>query len=118
MPKKEQPKFPIAGKIVGIVCLCILVYAFFNSVIGDILIEKHGKCAVARIYKEITGAKTGRSLAYWFACEGKKYEGMFPEDGVLKIGDSICVVYYESLPGMNRPLNYFDAGKITCGCGK
>jgi hypothetical protein len=112
----EQNKHPILSKIVGIVCLCILAYAFFNSIVGDILIRKHGRCTKAIIYRETLGVKTKSSLGYKFFTNGEEYKGLTPVDGILKIGDSICVVYFESLPGMNRPLSYFDAGKINCDC--
>jgi len=57
-------------------------------------------------------------LGYKFLINGKEYDGLVVEDKVLKIGDSICVVYIKSFPKINRPLTYFDSGEIKCDCKK
>jgi hypothetical protein len=96
--------------------MLVLVYAFFNLIIGDFLLKRKGDCAKAIIYKETFGGKTKPSLGYRFFHDGKNYNGLVVQDGVLKIGDSICVIYLDAFPRVNRPVTYFDAGEIKCGC--
>ena len=106
------------GKIVFIVVILIVLYAFFNSIVGDSILKNNGKCTKAVLYRETYGGKTKPSLGYKFLIDGKEYDGLVVEDKVLKIGDSICVVYIESFPRINRPLAYFDSGEIKCDCNK
>ena len=106
------------GKIVFIVVILIGIYAFFNCIVADSILKNNGKCTKAILYKETYGGKTKPSLGYKFLINGKEYDGLVVEDKVLKIGDSICVVYIESFPKINRPLTYFDSGEIKCDCKK
>jgi hypothetical protein len=48
----------------------------------------------------------------------KTHDGLVVQDGILKIGDSICVIYLSLFPGVNRPMNYFNVGEIKCKCKK
>ena len=106
------------GKIVFIVVILVILYTFFNSIVGDSILKSNGKCTKAILYRETYGGKTKPSLGYKFLIDGKEYDGLVVEDKVLKIGDSICVVYIESFPRINGPLAYFDRGEIKCDCNK
>lgn len=106
------------GKFVFIGSIVILLYALINSIGGDIILKKNGTCIKAILYRETFGGKTKPSLGYKFLFNGKTYDGLVVQDGVLKIGDSLCVVYLESFPSINRPVSYFDKGEIKCDCNK
>lgn len=106
----------LIGRLVFIACMLVLVYAFFNSIVGDFFLRRKGDCTKAIIYKETFGGKTKPSLGYRFFHDGKEYDGLVVKNGVLKIGDSICVVYLTAFPRINRPLSYFDDGEIKCDC--
>ena len=106
----------LKGRIVFIVCMLILAYAFFNSIVGDFLLKRKGDCTKAIIYKETFGGKTKPSFGYRFFYDGNEYHGLVVKNEVLKIGDSICVVYFPAFPRINRPLVYFDAGQVKCDC--
>lgn len=106
------------GKIVFIVVILIALYAFFNSIVGDAILKNNGKCTKAILYRKSYGGKTKPSLGYKFLINGKEYDGLVVVDDVLKIGDSICVIYIESLPNINRPLTYFNRSEIKCDCKK
>jgi len=104
------------GKIVFIGSIIILLYALFNSIGGDILLKENGACIRGVLYKKTYGGKTKPSLGYKFFFNGKEHTGLVVQDGILKIGDSICVVYLPSFPSVNRPVSYFDKGEIKCDC--
>lgn len=94
------------------------MYAFLNSIVGDSILRNNGKCTKAILYRETYGGKTKPSLGYKFLIDEKEYTGLIVEDGILKIGDSICVIYFQSYPKINRPLNYFNGNEIKCDCRK
>jgi hypothetical protein len=106
----------IQNRIIIVLCLIILTYGFVNSVIGDYLLRTHSNCIKAQIYKETYGGKTHPSYGYVFILNQKKYKGLMVKTDDLEIGDSICVVFLKSFPNINRPLSYFDEGKIKCDC--
>jgi len=106
------------GKFIFVGSILILLYALINSVGGDIVLKKRGICIKAILYRETYGGKTKPSYGYKFLFNGKIYDGLVVQDGVLKINDSICVVYLESFPNINRPITYFDKGEIKCDCNK
>lgn len=83
---------------------------------GDIILKRNGECTKAILYRETYGGKTKPSLGYKFLINGKTYDGLVVQDGVLKIDDSVCIVYLPSFPSVNRPLSYFDSGDIKCNC--
>ena len=111
----KKRKF-IVGKIVLIVCGLILLYAFVNSVIADMLIKQKGDCVQGVIYKETLGGKTSPSFGYRFLVNANTYEGLMTEDKVHKVGDSVCIVYYINYPHFNRPVSYFTPDKLKCYC--
>lgn len=93
---------------------------FFISVrtfIGDLLLKKSGVCAKAVLINEQNRVRSQRAtLLYAFVVNGKNCNGNSLEEDLTKVGDSVCIVYLESIPGINRPLKYFESGTIKCSC--
>ena len=106
----------VKGKVIVTLCIVILLYAIFNSIVGDFLLKKNPHCIKAQIYKETLAGKTHPSFGYFFLFDNEKYTGLMAEDKKLKIGDTICVVFLKTFPSINRPLTYFDSGEIKCNC--
>lgn len=113
LKQKPTPRFQSAILIIVII---ILLYAFVNSVIADILIKKNGQCIKAYIYKENPGTRTSPDFSYRFLVDCKTYKGVMSIVGNNKVGDSVCIVYFITHPDFNRPISYFDKGKINCDC--
>lgn len=105
-------------KIIIIICGLVILYVLFNSIIADIFLRRTGKCIKAYIYTETIGTRTSADLGFRFSINNEVYKGLMPVDKVLKVGDSICIVYLESFPSVNRPLRYFESGEARCNCGK
>ncbi|HTB52325.1 MAG TPA: hypothetical protein VK718_06075 [Ferruginibacter sp.] len=88
---------------------------FFNA----LLLKRNGKCGKAILtnmkvfqrYQETT-------MQYQFTYNGKKYNGDSLEKDFTKVGDSICIVYLESDPGINLSVKYFTESnmKVDCDC--
>lgn len=106
------------SKIISILILVIILYAIFNSIVVDHFIKRSGKCITAYIYGETSGGRTASSFKYRFYINNIAYYGLMNEYDDLKIGDSLCVVYWEAMPDKNRPLRYFKIGQIKCDCNK
>lgn len=104
------------GYVVIIGLFLFVGYAFLRSIIGDILLKKNGVCTKAVLYMETYGAKTGYDLGYKFFIGGKEYDGLVSERGGLKIGDTICVVYLQSFPGIHKSVGQLGAGSVKCDC--
>jgi hypothetical protein len=106
--------------------LVILFFAaFFSWIIylaGSTFIENHllkneGKCGKAILTNFVIHAHNlQRTLQYEFTYKGKTYTGDSLEDDLTKAGDSVCIIYLESYPGMNRAVKYFDGDKLPCNC--
>lgn len=114
--KPSNNKSSFLGKIVFTGVVLILLYAFFNSIIGDVFLKKYGVCVKAILYGKTFGGKTKPSLKYNFFSNEKNHTGFVTQDEKLKIGDSICIIYLASFAEVNRPLSYFDSGMIKCNC--
>ncbi len=106
----------VIGKIITVLCGLILLYAFINSIIADILIKRNGNCIKAFISRETLGGKTAPSLGYRFFVNSTIYNGLMSKDDIHNIGDSVCVVYYVNFPDFNRPVSYFTSNKLKCDC--
>ena len=96
--------------------MLILLYGLINVIIANAILKQNGKCIKAVLYGETYGGKTNPSFEYKFSIAGKNYDGLVVEDRLLKIGDSICVVYLKNFPIINRPLTYFNNKEIKCEC--
>jgi hypothetical protein len=104
------------GIIILVACIILIIAIFLNSYIQDSFLRKNHSCIKAQLYKDVFGGKTRPSFKYYFVYKNKEYTGLVVKDDVLKIGDSICVIYLEKFPSVNRPLSYFDSGEIKCDC--
>jgi hypothetical protein len=111
---RNPPK--IIGKLIFSGSVLLIIYAFFNSIVIDAMLRRSGKCIQANIYRETLGGKTRQALEYRFFLNGNAYHGLAKEDGIIKIGDNICIVYLENFPNKNRPIKYFSEGEIKCNC--
>ena len=56
------------------------------------------------------------TLVYSFTVGIKQYEGNSLEEDLSKAVDSICIIYLQSSPSINRPLRYFKEGEASCSC--
>lgn len=94
-----------------------ILYAVFNSVIVDILI-KNGTtgCVEAKIFARSTGRTSHPLLNYYFSYKSEEYTGVISEKSGLKINDSLCVVFLEAHPSINRPKTHFKENEIKCNC--
>jgi hypothetical protein len=110
----------IIGKVLLIASLFILTYATLGVYIQNQLLKHNGVCRKACITSDLsswTKRYTNMNYLYEFSFEGKVYRGnSLIHDNPSKIGDSICVVFLESFPSINRPLSYFGEGSVNCNC--
>ncbi|HEV8269993.1 MAG TPA: hypothetical protein VGQ04_01740 [Chitinophagaceae bacterium] len=101
--------------VIIISCLFFLL----RSIVGDKILKQNGKCKVAFLIDDISKIKSQKAtLIYEFTIGNKKYKGNSLEEDLTKVGDSVCIVYLESFPSINKPLKYFDIGEIKCNCNK
>lgn len=117
--KEEGSKIRLfIGKIIVIFLILNISYGIIrNSVYVPYILKKNPACIKARIYKDYyAGIRLGRRMAYSFMYNDIEYSGSMKEMKNLGIGDSICIVFLKSSPDINRPLSYFDQGKIKCNC--
>jgi hypothetical protein len=102
--------------ILIIVGICIL-YAIFNSVIVDLIMKNSNTgCTKARIFTKSTGKTSYPLLNYNFSYKSEEYTGVISGKTGLKIEDSLCVVFLEAYPNINRPIFFFKEGEIKCNC--
>ena len=109
------------GKALIIACVLYIIYAVIGTMVKVSFLKKNGKCIKGVLIPEMTSFThryTKASLVYEFTIEGKTYTGNSLEKNTSKVGDSVCLVYLESFPSINRPLTYFDKGEIKCDCNK
>lgn len=109
------------GKYFLIACVLFIAYALFGAMIKVAVLKANGKCIKAVLIPEMTSFThryTKAYLVYQFTYEGKTYSGNSLEKDTSKVGDSVCVVYLPTFPGVNRPVRYFDSGEVKCSCEK
>ena len=105
----------ILGKFIFIIGIVIIFYAISNSIIVKFRLKQSGVCTMGEIFdRESPGGKSKPGLIYRFNYKGGIYNGIVAEDDILKVGDSICIVYLKSSPSTNRPLRFFDSGDMKC----
>lgn len=109
----------IFGYVV-IIVLCLYFvyvgYAILRSIIGDYYLKRSGICTKAVLYMETHGPHSGYHLGYRFFLDGKEYDGLMHEKAGLKIGDTVCVVYLQSHPGIHKEVGEIDFGTVKCDC--
>lgn len=98
---------------------CWVLYIIVRTHVGNALLKKEGKCSKAILTKNIIYSRNQvYNLEYEFTYKGETYTGNSLEVDEKKVGDSICVIYLESYPSINRPIKYFDEGEIKCDCSQ
>ena len=114
---KAENKIKIRQYVVVIIVGICILYAIFNSVIVPLLI-KNGttSCIKAKIYARSTGRTSYPLLNYYFSYKSEEHYGVISEKSGLKINDSLCVVFLEAYPNINRPKTYFEEEEIKCDC--
>ncbi len=96
--------------------LIAILYLIFNSFVIDVILQKNGRCANAYIYTETLPGRTAPNFKYRFFVSGNAYYGLLDKKENLKIGDSICIVYWRQIPNKNRPIKYFNDRHVACNC--
>lgn len=114
---KAENKIKIRQYVVVIIVGICILYAIFNSVIVPLLI-KNGTtgCIKAKIFARSTGKTSYPLLNYSFSYKSEEYTGVISEKSGLKINDSLCVVFLEAYPNINRPKTDFEEEEIKCDC--
>jgi len=88
---------------------------FIKIVFKNIILEYKGVCVKSVLTKETTKVRGLRStLVYNFWIKGKVYSGNSNVEDLSKAGDSICVVYLDWMPSINRPLSSFAESNCNC----
>lgn len=96
--------------------LGVVLYGIYKTILSDYLLRKEPTCAKAVIYDRVTGKTSYPNYLYSFTYKAKEYTGLAQENDNLHIGDTICIVFYESYPFINKPLFYFKKGDVKCKC--
>ena len=97
-------------KIKNILAVFIIVggiaYALYCSLITDFLL-KYGETrrTKAVVEERLTGKSSYPVLRYRFSYQGQTYIGFVSETSCLRVFDTINVVFLETNPSINRPLN-------------
>lgn len=109
----------IFKKVIFIIAVIYLLYAIIGTLVKVELLKGYGKCRKAIITSDLSSFAhryTKAHLMYEFNYCGKTYSGNSLINDTSKIGDSICIVYFETFPSVNRPITYFNEGEIKCNC--
>jgi hypothetical protein len=94
-----------------------IVYVLARSIIEVQLLKHYGICKKGIITGvRLTSRSTTPSLMYKFEYKGETYKWPALTDDESQVGDSICIVFLESYPSIQRPLDYFDYGGTKCNC--
>lgn len=106
-----------SGKILFYVCIIFISYVFIRYFIEVQLLKHYGICKKGIITDvRLTSRYTTPSLEYKFDYKGETYKWPALTDDENQIGDSICIVFLESYPNIQRPLSFFDYGETKCNC--
>lgn len=107
----------IASVIAILITLCAICY-ILKPGIGDFLLKKDGVCIKGILTSDIIRVRYHKGeLKYKVTIGNKSYEGNSLESDKSKVGDSVCIIYLESRPAINKPLKYFKNMKLNCDCG-
>jgi hypothetical protein len=114
--KKTKGKIT-RGKIIFIICIIFTCYVLIRYFIEVQLLIHYGICKKGIITNiRLTSPHTKPDLMYRFEYKGETYEWPALTDDESKIGDSICIVFLESYPSIQRPITFFDYGDTKCNC--
>jgi hypothetical protein len=114
--KKTKNNLTIV-KIIIYIWLMYICYLFIRSFAEVQLLKHYGICKKGIITDvRLTNRYANPSFMYKFEYKGETYKWPALTDDEKQIGDSICIVFLESYPSIQRPLNYFDYGDTKCNC--
>jgi hypothetical protein len=114
--KSKELQITKFRKWLGSIFIIFFVIYFFKIAIGNFLLEKTGFCKNAFLTNEVNHFRSHPdALVYNFWVNGKVYDGNSNVEDLSKAGDSICVVYLDWMPNINRPLSFFDE-PVNCNC--
>jgi hypothetical protein len=103
--KSKELQITKFRKWLGSIFIIFFVIYFFKIAIGNFLLEN-----------EVNHFRSHPdALVYNFWVNGKVYDGNSNVEDLSKAGDSICVVYLDWMPNINRPLSFFDES-VNCNC--
>ena len=106
-----------SGKIIFYICIIFVCYVFTRNFIEIQLLKHYGICKKGIITDvRLTSPHSKPDLMYKFEYKGEIYKGHSSTDDENQIWDSICIVFLESYPSIQRPLNNFDYGETKCNC--
>lgn len=99
--------------IVSVLIFLGVIYLFIGIIIKDAYLKSRGECRFAVLIDKTVRVKSHKpNLYYSFNISGRNYEGNSLEEDLNRVGDSVCVIYLESFPSINRPVKYFNKGDI------
>jgi hypothetical protein len=88
-----------------------------RNIIEIQLLKHYGVCKKGIITDvRLTSRHTKPDLMYRFEYKGETYKGHSSTDNENQIWDSICIVFLESYPSIQRPITFFDYGDTKCNC--
>ena len=89
-----------------------------KGILGDLILKSSCTCIKALLITKTSRVRYAKATLYYrFILGNETYEGNSLVEDLSKVGDSVCIVYLESLPSINRPISYFKKGEIKCNCG-
>jgi len=105
------------GKIILYICIIYICYVILSTFVEVQLLKHYGICKKGIITDvRFTSRYTNPTLMYRFEYKGEIYKWPALTDDENQAWDSICIVFLESYPSIQRPLNYFDYGDTKCNC--
>jgi hypothetical protein len=105
------------GKIIFIISIIFIVYVFVRSIIEVQLLKHYGVCKKGIITDvRLTSPHSKPDFMYKFEYKGEVYKGHSSTDDESQKWDSICIVFLESYPSIQRPITFFSYGETKCNC--
>ncbi len=99
------------------ISILVIIYVFTREFIEVQLLKHYGICKKGIITDvRLTLPHSKPDLMYKFEYKGEIYKGHSSTDDETQIWDSICIVFLESHPSIQRPITYFDYGDTKCNC--
>jgi hypothetical protein len=105
------------GKTLAVLAILCGTYYLTSPSIENFLLKRNGACIRGVLTSEIIRIRYHQGeMEYRVMIDGKSYLGNSLESDKNKVGDSVCIVYLESRPSVNRALKYFEDTKPICSC--
>jgi len=104
--------------IFSVIVIISILALLLKSSVEDLLLKHSGHCVKATIVNETTRVKYHKAdYKYQFQISGQTYTGNSLVTDHTGVGETICIVYLESKPSINRPVSYFNHFD-RCECEK